>query len=84
MADDGIVPRAVVIEVLRRNGAEVLEQPDKADMFLVVKGRAFEVIAIPEECGRKLLHYLSRKFTTPIHHFYNPLMAPPLPGEPIQ
>jgi hypothetical protein len=53
-------------------------------MFLVVKGRAFEVIAIPEECGRKLLHYLSRKFTTPIHHFYNPLMAPPLPGEPIQ
>jgi hypothetical protein len=82
MADDGSVTRKIVIEVLQRNGAEISEQPDKADMYLIVKGE-FEIIAIPEICGRGLVHYLSRKFTAPIHHFYNPLMAPPLPDEKI-
>jgi hypothetical protein len=84
VSDDGSVIRSIVIEVLRRNGCEVSAQPDKSDMFLIVKGDVFEILAIPERCGRKLVRYLSRKFTTPIHHFYNPLMAPPLPGEDSQ
>ncbi len=50
-------------------------------MFLILKGEVYEILAIPETCGRRLVHYLSRKFKTPIHHFYNPLMAPSLPGE---
>ncbi len=83
MSDDGSVNRSTVIEVLKRNGSEVSPQPDKADMFLIVKGDVFEIIAISERCGRKLVRYLSRKFTAPIHHFYNPLMAPALPGEPV-
>jgi len=81
---DGIVTRAVVIDVLQRNGAEVSEQPDKADMYLVLKGDEFQIIAIPESCTRKLVHYLSRKFTTPVHHFYNPLMAPSRSDEQVQ
>jgi len=80
---DGSVIRRIVIEVLERNEAEVSPQPDCADMFLIVKGEIFEIVAIPEVCGRKLIHYLSRKFTTPIHHFYNPDMAPPRSFDPI-
>lgn len=83
MADDGSVIRRTVIEVLECNGSEVSPQPASLDMFLVVKEDYFEIIAIPEVCGRKLVRYLSRKFTTPIHHFYNPLMAPQRPGSSI-
>jgi hypothetical protein len=78
---DGTVVRSIVVDVLRRNGTEVSAQPGKADMFLLVKSDLFEIIAIPDTCGRKLVRYLSRKFGAPIHHFYNPLMAPPLPNE---
>jgi len=81
---DGTVTRAVVIDVLQRNGAEVSEQPDKADMYLVLKGEQFEIIAIPEICTRRTVRYLSRKFTTPIHHFYNPIMAPSRSDEQVQ
>jgi len=84
MADDGSVSRKTVIEVLQRNGAEVSEQSDKAGMFLVVKGEIFEVVTIPDPCNRRLVRYLSRKFTTYIHHFYNPLMAPPAPDESVE
>jgi hypothetical protein len=69
MADDGSVIRSVVIEVLQRNGAEVSEQPDRVNMYLIVKG-GLEIIEIPEICGRRLVHYLSRnlrpQFTTSI------------------
>jgi hypothetical protein len=78
---DGTVVRSIVVDVLKRNGTEVSAQPGKADMFLLVKGGVFEIIALPDICGRKLVRYLSRKFVAPIHHFYNPLMAPPLPDE---
>ena len=84
MSDDGSVMRSEVVDVLERNGAEISPDPNQADMFLVVKGEVVEVIALPERCRRQLVRYLSRKFTTPIHHFYNPLMAPRRPGEPIQ
>lgn len=83
MAEDGSVIRKTVIEVLKSNGSEVSPQTEP-DMFLVVKGEVFEIIAIPEICGRRLIRYLSRKFTTPIHHFYNPLMAPSRPDDPVQ
>ncbi|MFZ0286970.1 MAG: hypothetical protein WAL32_17210 [Terriglobales bacterium] len=84
MSDDGSVVRSVVIDVLRRNGSEVSSQPGQPNMFFVVKGETFEIIAIPEVCGRKLVRYLSRKFTTHIHYFYNPLMLPAKPEEPVQ
>ena len=84
MADDGTVVRKTVIEVLECNGAEIHPHFSSTDMFLVVKGEISEVIAIPEICGRKLVRYLSRKFTSPIHHFYNPLMAPPRPDSSVQ
>lgn len=83
MADDGSVTRDIVIDVLKRNGAEISQQPDKVGMFLIVKGEVLEVLVIPEPCGRRLVRYLSRKFTAPIHHFYNPLMAPQLPDEQV-
>jgi hypothetical protein len=84
VADDGSVVRSIVIDVLKRNGSEVSAQTDATEMFLIVKGEVFEIVAIPERCGRKLVRYLSRKFKTPIHHFYNPLMAPTRPDEMSQ
>jgi len=84
VADDGSVARSIVIEVLRRNGSEVSAQPAEPDSFFIVKGETFEIVKIPQVCGRKLVRYLSRKFTTHIHYFYNPLMLPTKTQEPIQ
>lgn len=84
MSDDGSVIRSVVIDVLERNGTEVSPDKNKADMFVLVKGDVVEVVHVPERCRRQLVRYLSRKYTTPIHHFYNPMMAPRRPGEPTQ
>lgn len=81
---DGSVIRSVVIDVLERNGAEVSADPSKADMFVLVKADIVEVVHVPERCRRQLVRYLSRKFTTPIHHFYNPIMAPKRQDEPTQ
>jgi hypothetical protein len=84
VADDGSVDRSTVIDVLRRNGSEISVMADSPDMFFIIKGDVFEIITIPPRCRRRLVHYFSRKFTTPIHHFYNPGMAPTLPDETVQ
>jgi hypothetical protein len=79
---EGIVDRATVLHVLRANKVAVSVQ--QGEMFLVVRGDISDIIPIPPDCARKLIHNLSRKFKIPIYQFYNPLMAPPLPGELIQ
>jgi hypothetical protein len=84
VSDDGSVILAEVMDVLERNGTEISTDANKADMFLLVKGDLIETVHIPERCGRQLVRYLSRKFTTPIHHFYNPMMAPQKPDETVQ
>ena len=42
----------------------------------MIKGGTVLAEVLPEWLSRKTLHYLARKFDIPIHHFYNPEMAP--------
>lgn len=53
-------------------------------MFVLGKDLVRDVQEFPESVSRQTLHYLSRKFNVPIHHFFNPLEAPSLPDESIQ
>jgi hypothetical protein len=82
--EDQLVDRTTVINVLQRHGVEVSLLPGQKDVALFVKGDIIEVKILPSEAGRKFLHYLARKFDVPVHHFWNPLMAPQLPGERAQ
>lgn len=84
MSDDGSVIRSIVIDVLKRNGTDISSDPNQTDMYLLVKGELVEIIHIPERCARKTVRYFSRKFGAPIHHFYNPIMAPQRPDETTQ
>jgi hypothetical protein len=44
--------------------------------MVLAKDNVLETRVIPDEVGKKLLHYFERQFKVPIHHFYNPLMVP--------
>jgi hypothetical protein len=83
--DEGYVDRAVVIQVLRAHGvdASLIQVEGQPDMMLLVKGDVILSQTMPPALARKKVHYLARTFTIPVHHFYNPLMAPPMPGEKL-
>lgn len=83
MADDGKVPRATVLEILKTRGIDQSSPSkpkagDKPETTLA-KGsdpkETLNVFALPDRIGRRMLQYLSRKYAVPIHHFYNPDMA---------
>jgi hypothetical protein len=76
MDDTGKVCKKTVIEVLRCHGVDVSPQEDSDDgTMILAKGDVLETRVIPDEVGKKLLHYLERTFQVPIYHFYNPHMA---------
>ncbi len=84
-SEDGYVGRTIVIDVLQRNGVQISRQEEGLDgMLVLVKGEVVDTRRIPDEVSRRVLQYFQRRFSVPIHHFYNPLMAPRLPGEKIQ
>ncbi len=73
MSDPGEVARAIVIRVMRSHGVTVTSQEDGPEgMMILAKGDKLEAKKIPQKCGRKLLHYLSRNYGVPVHIFYNP------------
>jgi len=78
------VTRDTVIDVLRRHGVAVYPCEPGSDTLVLVKSDAIEAQLLPAVAGRKLLHYLARKFGVPIHHFFNPLEAPRLPDDHVQ
>ena len=88
MADDSsYVGRATVIDVLQRHGIEVSCNdggPGGAEMVILVNEGILDARKLPSEVSRPVLRYLARLFGVPIHHFYNPHMAPMRPGEIIQ
>jgi hypothetical protein len=88
MADDSsYVGRATVIDVLQRHGVEVSCDdggPGGSGMVILIKDGKLNARVLPSEVSRPVLRYLARLFDIPIHHFYNPHMAPTRPGEPIQ
>jgi hypothetical protein len=85
--DSSDVGRATVIDVLRRHGVEVSCDDsglDNTGMVSLFKDGEVDARRLPSEVSRRVLHYLARRFGVPIHHFYNPHMAPMKPGELIQ
>ena len=81
MADDGKVPRATVLEVLKACGVDssvpAVDIGEKPATKLAKGGNphaTLNVFALPEHLNRRMLQYLSRKYAVPIHYFYNPDM----------
>ena len=82
MTDTGKVYKKTVVDVLRAHGVGVSMQDGATDGSMVLaKGEVVETRIIPDEVGKKLLHYFERRFEVPLHHFYNPLMAPDVKSE---
>jgi hypothetical protein len=88
MADDSsYVGRNTIIDVLQRHGVEVScddDGPAGPGMMILIKGDKIDSRKLPSEVSRPVLRYLARLFDIPIHHFYNPLMAPMKPSEKVQ
>ena len=77
MANTGAVKRDIVIMVLRAHGVDISQQESgPGGMLVLAKDELVEARILPDDVGRRLLQYLQRKFRVPVHHFYNPLMAP--------
>jgi hypothetical protein len=76
VSEGGEVDRETVIAVLRANQVDVHGQEDgPAGMLVIAKGELIEARQLPKSVSRKMVHYLSRKFSVPIHLFYNPEMG---------
>jgi hypothetical protein len=88
MADDSsYVGRATVIDILQRHNVDVSCDdggPAGPGMMILIKGDKIDSRKMPSEVSRPVLYYLARLFDIPIHHFYNPHMAPIRTGEKIQ
>lgn len=85
MADEsGYVKKEIVIDVLRRHGVGVSPLGGAPEVMILIKGDKVDARPLQDEVSRGVLRYLTRHFNIPIHHFYNPLMAPNLPDEKIQ
>ena len=80
---DRSVLRQSVLDVLARHGVEISTDPDGVQSLLVKDGKPplVLVVTIPDSVENRLPQRLQREFGIPIHHFYNPLMAPTLPDE---
>lgn len=79
--DDTGVTRGTVIRALRAVDVSVSYDEDDPDQIVTIAthdGEQTDSIPIRKEyeIGRKLLHYLARRYNVPIHWFFNPLMIP--------
>ena len=70
-SDDGTASKQDVIKVLETNGVEVSPQDGGFDgMVVLEKGGTVEARRLPDRPGKKLLHYIARKYEIPIYKFY--------------
>ena len=74
--DGGVVSTTVVLAVLRAHGVSVAQNGED---FTLSKGDVIKVVVLPAMLRRRMLHALSRWFGVPIHHFFKPTLAPPIP-----
>jgi hypothetical protein len=76
------VHRDVVLTVLRAHGVESYPSEACDGQTVFTKNGVYEAYSFPEQVSRRMLERMKRKFDIPIHHFFNPQMAPggiPLP-----
>lgn len=74
MGESGNVRLETVLSVLRAHQIAISRHDGTG--YVLAKGDRLEVIEFPKQVGRRMLQRLQRLFGVPIHHFYNPLMAP--------
>jgi len=70
--DEGSVPQATVIEVLKSSGVSVREE-EEGRVILVIH-EIPEVLIFSENVPRRMIHYISRKYGVQIQYFYHPDM----------
>ena len=75
MADSGEVCRQTVIDILAANGVQVMPQDGCADTFTLRKGDRVESQKFHDHVSKRMLQYLQRNYSVPIHLFYNPNMV---------
>ena len=74
MADSGEVTRQTVIDVLTANGVQVAPMGGCANTFTLRKGDRVESQQFNDHVSKRMLQYLQRNYSVPIHLFYNPNM----------
>jgi len=67
---DGTVGREYVLRILQENGVSVAPNSESGELVLT-KDNIIDSRKLPEIVGRRLVHYLSRRFKVHIHLFYN-------------
>ena len=75
MADSGEVARQTVIDVLSANGVQVAPMGGCANTFTLRKGDRIESQQFHDPVSKRMLQYLQRNYSVPIHLFYNPNMV---------
>jgi hypothetical protein len=81
MADDPGVPKETVLSVLRAHKVDVSDVEGDASVTKIARNSASEeelqlkAYSLPGTVGRRMLHYLSRTYGVPVHHFYHPEMV---------
>ncbi len=81
MADDGSLPKSTIIAVLKAHGVSVYPQAEDHAYTVITDGKETTLaLRLGDAVSRKAVHGLQRKFGIPIHHFYNPQLAPEHPA----
>ena len=80
MSETGEVIRETVIDALSKNGVIVtrksVDDTRKTITYILGNKEFTEEQTFGMYVGRRMLHYLDRRFKVPIHLFYNPAMKP--------
>lgn len=67
----GALPRADVLEVLRRNGVTLEpDVPGPDELIAMVSDKACETQALTDPVGGMMVRYLARKFDIAVTEFY--------------
>jgi len=84
VGETGEVLREIVIGVLSSQGVTVTpklaDETRKTSTYILQKGDYIEEQAFGPLVGRRMLHYLYRKFSVPIHLFFHPELIPATPA----
>jgi hypothetical protein len=72
VADSGEVARQTVIDVLTANGVQIAPMGGCANTFALRKGDRVESQQFHDHVSKRMLQYLKRNYSVPIHLFYNP------------
>jgi hypothetical protein len=83
LTETGEVSREIVIDVLVKQGVTVtpklVDDSRRTVRYVLQKNDLIEEQTFGTRVGRRMLHYLDRRFKVPIHLFFNPSLTPAKP-----